>query len=129
MRATRLPGQSARSLLIGAVLGILLEADAQSHGQEQLHRPEALLRKAWLTLSPTDWIRRQRLDAAREHRLPSDFSACSSLEGPSCLSSTEKPVSVAWAGLEGTIITCQQELVICVCSIQPDDRVCACLQI
>ena len=104
MHATHLSGQNARMLLLGAVLGMALATDAQSHDQEQLHRPEALLRKAWLTLSPADWIRRQRLDAAREHRLPAEFSTCSTLEGPSCLSSTEKPVSIAWGGLEGVIL-------------------------
>ena len=88
-------------VLLGTLLGLLLSADAQSHGQEQVHRPEALLRKAWFTLSPGDWMRRQRLHAAQEHRLPRDYASCSSLEGPSCLTSAAKPVSINWGGLDG----------------------------
>ena len=113
---------------LGAVLGMVLAIDAQSHGEEQLHRPEALLRKAWLTLSPADWIRRQRREAAHEHQLPSDFSTCSSLEGPSCLSSTEKPVSVAWSGLEGTVPEKGRSFVFAVPCINMSDDVCAFLQ-
>ncbi len=88
-------------LLLGALLGLLLSADAQSHDQEQLHRPDALLRKAWFSLSPGDWMRRQRLQAAREHRLPTHFSSCSSLQGPSCLTSAEPSVSLNWGPFEG----------------------------
>ena len=101
MRTPRPPERTPRLLLLGALLGLLLSADAQSHGQEQLHRPEALLRKAWFSLSPGDWMRRQRLQAAREHRLPAGFSSCSSLQGPSCLTSAEPSVSLNWGPFEG----------------------------
>ena len=111
MHAPRPPEQTARLVVLGTLLGLLLSAHGQSQGQEQLHRPEALLRKAWFSLSPGDWMRRQRMQAVREHRLPADFSSCSSLQGPSCLTSAEQPVSINWGSYEGAQSSRKEQLV------------------
>ena len=83
-------GCLAALLLASLAVGSPQEVDTPGVNKVRVLSPQALHRKSYFKFDPGMLVKMQRADAAVEHRLPADFTACCSLEGPACLSS-EKP--------------------------------------
>lgn len=84
----RLVRNLAALLLATVALGSTQHVHTAETAHVSVLSPQALYRKAYFMLDPGMLVRKQRAEAAGEHRLPAAFAACSSLEGPACLASS-----------------------------------------
>ena len=84
-----------QKMLVGSLAALLLASFAEGSPQGEdtpgtstvsVLSPQALHRKSYFKFDPGMLVKMARADAAAEHRLPADFTACCSLEGPACLS-------------------------------------------